>query len=253
MRHPWTERLKSRIRPLLFKFFKGGRESFFCPICNYRGPFKDKKIDAAKGIVRVDSKCPSCTSTERHRMLHLVLCELFSDWDGQSKSILHVAPEDCLKPMLTKHFSRYETSDLHRKDVDHNEDLQKMSFADDSYDCILVSRVLTIPPDLEACVHECRRVVRPGGIAIIAEIYKHNETQEFGEMINGRSREMGIDALELYRAHFPSVDLYLSDRYPPKNQLINNMVINGSPEDNYPDQVKVPGKGFMDLVAICHC
>lgn len=253
MRHPWTERLKSQIRPLFFKLFKGKSAQYHCPICGYRGPFKDKKIDASKGIVRVDSKCPSCTSTERHRMLHLVLEELFAEWNGEGKSILHIAPEDCLKPMLSGHFSTYETSDLLRSDVDHKEDIQNMSFADNSYDCVLVSRVLTIPPDLDACIRECRRIVRPGGIAIIAEIYKHSETQEFGEMINGRSREMGIDALGLYRKHFASVDLYLSDRYPAEYQLINNMVVDGTPEDNYPSQVRVPGKGFMDLVAICHC
>jgi SAM-dependent methyltransferase len=252
MRQAWSEKLKQRIRPALFRLIGGGREHFTCPICNYHGPFKDKLITKSPPVVRRSSKCPGCTATERHRMMFLVLRELFADWDAAGKSLLHIAPEECLRPHLTRHFETYHTADLLRNDVDFNEDIQAMSFADGSYDCVLVSRVLTIPPDLERSVAECRRILKPGGLAIIAEIHKHEKTLTFDGMINHRSREIGIDVIDLYKDHFRKVDLYLSNRYDAEYQLINLMVAAGRPQDDFPAEVRVPGRGFQELVAIGH-
>lgn len=165
---------------------------------------------------------------------------------------LHLAPEDCLRPVLAQHFGTYHTADLFKTDVDFKEDIQKLSFANASYDAVVISRVLTIPPDLEACVREIRRVLKPGGIAIIAEIYTHDQTREFGKMINARSREMGLDSLKLYERHFARVERFYSDRYEPRYQLHNLMRLEGQPKDAYPEGVRIPQQGFKDLVAVCH-
>lgn len=185
-------------------------------------------------------------------MMHLVLEELFASWDTAGKSLLHIAPEACLQASLVQRFATYHTTDLFRKDVDFNEDIQAMSFAGASYDCVLVSRVLAIPPDLDASLREMRRVLRSGGIAIIAEIYKHDSTREFGAMINERSREIGIDLLEYLQQYFQRVDCYLSDRYDQRYQLANRMRLNGAVEDDFPEKIKIPGVGFMELVAVCY-
>jgi SAM-dependent methyltransferase len=251
MRKTWSERLKQSVRPALFRLFQGGRPIFACPICGYEGPFKDKRITRDPDLVRVHSKCPGCSSNERHRMLFLVFEEVFGGGKMKSGKALHLAPEDCLRPVLSKHFTTYHTADLFKTDVDFKEDIQKLSFTAASYDAVVIARVLTIPPDLEACVREMRRVLKPGGIAIIAEIYQHDRTLEFARMINSRSREMGLNAFDLYRKHFTTVETFDSNRYKAKHQLHNLMLLNGRPKDAYPEGVRIPGCGFKDLVAVC--
>jgi SAM-dependent methyltransferase len=252
MRQTWSERLKQSVRPLWFRLFAGGRPAFACPICGYTGPFKDKRISREPDLVRVNSKCLGCGANERHRMQLLVFEEVFGAGKMRNASALHLAPEDCLRPVIKKHFATYHTADLFKTDVDFKEDIQKLSLADASYDAVIVSRVLTIPPDLTACIREMRRVLKPGGIAIIAEIYQHERTQEFGRMVNHRSRELGLDAFDLYAKHFGSVERFYSDRYDAKYQLHNLMVLDGQPKDAYPEGVKLADRGFKDLVAVCH-
>lgn len=247
-----TERVKHAIRPRLYRFVHPQKQQFDCPICGYHGPFKDKRLSRTPHIVRTDSKCLNCGAAERHRMMHLVLQELFSEWDPSSRSILHIAPEACLGQWLAPQFNVYHTADLFMPHVDFKEDIQNLSFEDGSYDCVLISRVLTIPPDLNACVRELRRILRPGGIAIIAEIYSHEKTGEVPTLREGRAREVGIDLLDLYAEHFGRVEPYLSDRYDGRHQLENWIVKNGQAFDEYPELVRAPGKGFKELVAVCH-
>jgi len=247
-----TERLKHVIRPTLYRFCPSQKQQFDCPICGYHGPFKDKRLSRTPNIVRTDSKCLGCRAAERHRMMRLVLQELFSQWDPSSRSILHIAPEKCLGQWLAPQFNVYHTADLFMPHVDFKEDIQQLSFEDGSYDCVLISRVLTIPPDLNACVRELRRVLRPGGIAIIAEIYSHEKTGPVPNLREGRAREVGVDLLDLYAEHFDRVEPYLADRYDAKYQLANRIVKDGRPFDDYPELVRVPGEGFQELVAVCH-
>jgi SAM-dependent methyltransferase len=184
-------------------------------------------------------------------MMSLVIGEVFGDWELADKSMLHIAPEDCLRPMLAE-FGLYETADLEMRNVDYQADLQQLPFADQSYDSILVSRVLTIPPDLNACLDELRRVLKPGGIAIVAETFMHDENVEYGRMQNGRSRKIGIRLLSQLEERFDRVDRYFSDRYPAEFQLNNRMTQQGVAIDDYPACVRIPKIGFMDLVAVCH-
>ncbi len=228
-----------------------GKPEFYCPICGHRGLFKDKVVSRKPRLVRRDSKCLHCGSCERHRMLYLVLDKLFAGASDKRGKVLHIAPEACLTPVLTRLFASYETADLLKPGVDYHEDIQQMSFPDASYDCVVVSRVLTIPPDLEASVREVRRILRKGGCAVIAETHTHAKTREFGSMINGRSREVGLDILETYRRHFAHVDEIVSSQFDPACQVSNCMVRDGLPADDYPERVRIPGTGFMELVAVC--
>lgn len=252
MRLAITEWIKQSIRPTLYRLIQPRSTHYECPICGYHGPFKAKVVSRDPDIVRPDSKCVGCGAAERHRMLRLVIREILEPWASPEKSILHIAPEACLKDWLAGTFGVYHTADLFMSGVDFQEDIQKMSFPDASYDCVLISRVLTIPPDLDASLSEIRRVLKPGGMAIIAETYTHEQSIEFGEMRNFRSREVGLDLIDQLERRFRCVDQLRSTDYSEKYQLTNKILRDGVPCDQYPDPVRVAGLGFMDIVLACH-
>lgn len=251
MRQRWTESLKGVVLPPLFKTFRGRKPAYECPICGYVGPFKNKRLSRAPDVVREHAKCVGCGAVERHRLQYLVFQEILPPWGAAQKSLLHIAPEFCLQPQLSKMFAVYHTADLFRADVDFREDIQQMSFPDASYDALCVSRVLVDIPHLEPAIREIRRVLKPGGLALLAEDYPREKTVEYHGKRGDRSREIGLDALDLYGRHFSRVEPFLSSRYDPKYQLFDRMCVDGRREDGFPELVRAPGIGCMELVAVC--
>jgi SAM-dependent methyltransferase len=249
MRTRPTETIKSIIRPWLFRVMHPRKARFRCPVCGYAGPFKDKVESPT--FRRTDSKCPRCASVERHRLAWLVFDDLFRDWPPAGKSILHVAPEYCLQPRLRKAFATYHTSDLFRRDVDFQADIQDMPFEEASYDCIFVSRVLTIPPDLDACLREIRRVLRPGGVAIISEYFVRERTEPDPDPHTEAARFMGVDLVDRLRERFDRVECPTADGRPAEFQLINRPVRDGKPVDDFPDLVRAPGVGAKEILLLC--
>ncbi|NOY29552.1 MAG: class I SAM-dependent methyltransferase [Planctomycetes bacterium] len=244
--------MKRAVRPSFYRLVHRSKAVYECPICDYRGPFKDKRVTNRPATVRCDSKCPGCTGTERHRMLSLMIEEMFASWNPSTKRILHFAPEPCLQPRLQKLFASYSTADLFMPGVDFKEDIQKMSFADASFDCVIISHVMTSVPDMEASVGELRRILAPGGIAIIAEAFACEATHEYGEQRGDFWREVGLNAFELFGKHFSQVEPFLSDRYDQKFQLNNRIQVNGRPDDDYPKRLRVDNVGYKTIAAVCH-
>ncbi len=251
MRHPVSEKLKQFVRPSLYRLMHRGRTMFDCPICGYHGPFKDKRVSHRPGTSRLNSKCPGCTATERHRMLSLVCDDVFCNWSPQGKSLLHFAPEPCLQSKLQRLFAVYHTADLFMPRVDFKEDLQQLTFADGSYDCVLISHVMSSVPDMHASVGELRRILKPGGLAIIAEAFTRDRTEEYGAPRGDFWREVGMDFCNVLNEHFSQVDLYMSDRFEQRYQLENQMRINGIPHDQYPEAIRVDGVGYKSVTAVC--
>lgn len=252
MRAPLVEKIKQALRPLMFQVFLRQRPVFQCPICQYQGPFKHKRVTTRSNTRRLHSKCPGCGGVERHRMLSLLINDVLGTRDPNTGSVLHFAPEACLATPLKALFKDYATADLFMPGVDHKEDIQAMSFADGMFDCVLISHVMTSVPKMDVSIRELRRILAPGGIAIIAEAFACEKTNEFGEQRGDFWREVGQDALDLFASHFETVEPYVSDRYDARYQLNNCMEVDGRSHDSYPELIRVENVGYREMVAICH-
>lgn len=118
--------------------------------------------------------CPNCRSQVRHRMLAACLDGL-SVVPGlaqsdllEGHSILHFAPERQLRERIQSAAANYQSADFERGDCDHRLDISRMpEIADKSFDCVIACDVLEHVPDDAAAFSEIRRVLRPGGVAIL--------------------------------------------------------------------------------------
>lgn len=148
----------------------------YCPICknNFNSfmPF---------GIVsRKDALCDNCKSLERHRLAWLYYQNSTNMFDGKVKSILHIAPEQCISSKLKSMPEiEYVSIDLLSKNADTAMDLTNIDFKNNMYDIILCSHVLEhIENDLLA-MKEIYRVLKPRGWASIqVPIYDHDTYED---------------------------------------------------------------------------
>ncbi|PID90181.1 MAG: SAM-dependent methyltransferase [Bacteroidetes bacterium] len=116
---------------------------------------------------RPNALAPKSLSLERHRLIWLYLS---SDLDilHASLRVLHIAPEWCLMKRLEAIPSlMYTTADLESPWAKVHCDIQALPFADDSFDLILCNHVLEHIPDDHLAMTELRRVLSPGGTAIL--------------------------------------------------------------------------------------
>lgn len=143
------------------------------------------QLDVVGGGRRHDSRCPWCGATDRARLIHLYLTQILgmafgpgrredgavepadAPHDGHLR-LLHIAPAPPLERWLrTLHHVRYVTADLERVGVDVRLDLTRLPWAAQSFDAVLCNHVLEHVPDDRAALRELRRVLRPGGWAVV--------------------------------------------------------------------------------------
>lgn len=113
--------------------------------------------------------CPRCGCHDRERHLFLYLTELglFGDFTG--RDVLHFAPERHIVPYIQRaNPSRYVRADLYPNDDSMvRADLTAMPFADASFDFVLANHVMEHVADDIQAASEIRRVLKPGGRAIL--------------------------------------------------------------------------------------
>jgi SAM-dependent methyltransferase len=127
---------------------------------------------------RDDVFCPRCGSLERHRHLWLFLRER-TDLFSAERRVLHVSPEPCLEQRLSRLPNLdYVSIDLELGRAMVVADLTALQWADDSFDCILCVHVLEHIPDDVGAMRELRRVLAPGGWAVIQVPLGRGETVE---------------------------------------------------------------------------
>lgn len=245
--------LRDKIKFFIFKLGSKGKERFECPICGYSGPFMD--IAPTTGL-RKHAKCPSCNALERHRIQFLVLERLLGDRGEVVKGkMLHFAPEPFFRDYFSKRFAQYETADFCMEGVDYHVDIQQLPFADASYDFVFASHVLEHIPDDEKAIAEIRRILRPGGIAILPVPIVTDKTIEYAEPNPYETyhvRAPGLDYFERYERHFSRVEKIASQSLPEKYQLFVYEDWSHRPTKQSPLLPSIPGDKHADIVPVCY-
>ncbi len=91
----------------------------------------------------------------------------FSDYDFRHE----ITGIDVSAPMIDRARKRLETGRYpHVKSLEMM-DAHHLSFADESFDCVVAQFVITLVADPERVLEECARVVRPGGEIILVNHY----------------------------------------------------------------------------------
>jgi SAM-dependent methyltransferase len=94
--------------------------------------------------------------------------------------LLHLAPERGIERRLRElSMVDYTCGDIDAALAEERVDVVRMPFEDASFDIVLCSHVLEHVPDDRTAIAEIRRVLRPGGRAIIIVPVKIERTEEF--------------------------------------------------------------------------
>ena len=207
------------LRAPIFKLINiNSKHKYICPICNYKGPFMDKNN-------RHRAKCPKCGELERARMAMLVVNEIYDDHKSSQTDVLHISPENFLRKIFKKKYKSYISSDLYRKDVDHQFDIEEIPYPDNSFDLVFASHVLEYVKNDKKAINEIKRVLRPGGLAFLPVPMLHDKTIDFEERPPNKRiiRETGVDYFDRYREVFTEVKVYDPSSFDEKFNLTIDM------------------------------
>lgn len=168
------------IRPMLvFRtlirkiIYTGGKQ--YCPICERHVrrflPFGDPP--------RAHARCPICGSLERHRLDWLLFGKNTDLFDGTSKTMLHVAPEE----FLATRFRRiknldYLSADLNSAKAMVQMDITDINYPDNAFSVIYCSHVLEHVPNDHKAIAEFYRVLKQDGWAVLQVPITTDKTYE---------------------------------------------------------------------------
>ncbi len=248
----WVRKLKAELSRRVFLLSSRNKQSFECPVCGYVGPFMD--VTPHTGLRR-HAKCPKCGALERHRIQFLVVEDLLRGVRTESMKILHFAPEQFFRDYFSQRFGAYESADICMEGVDHQVDIQSLPFANASYDYVFASHVLEHIPDDELALSEIRRVLKPGGVAVLPVPIVAEQTIEYPEpnpYEDMHVRAPGLDYFERYERYFSKVDQFTSRSFPEKYQLFIYGDRSIWPTKESPLLPPMQGEKHVDIVPICH-
>lgn len=157
------------LLPLAEKMVPGGSRQ--CPVCGWRG--RAFRAFLSSDEVIPGCICPGCGSFDRHRQLVLgVRMELAQCRGSQSgpRMILGYSLSTALRFLLEHEgVARCFRTDIavgdNRFAPDFVSDLRRTPFGKETFDWIFCSHVLEHIQELDLCVNEILRMLKPGGVA----------------------------------------------------------------------------------------
>ncbi|MCE7863505.1 MAG: methyltransferase domain-containing protein [Bacteroidetes bacterium CHB5] len=159
---PWLQRMAGTGLKVASLFYAGNKVE--CPVCNSR--FK-KFMPYGRINPRPNALCPHCLSLERHRLIWMYL-QQETNFFKTPLQVLHVAPEVCfMKRFEKQHGVRYITTDIESPLAKVKADIHQLPFADNTFDAVLCNHVLEHVADDIQAMREIKRVLKPGGWAIL--------------------------------------------------------------------------------------
>jgi predicted SAM-dependent methyltransferase len=249
--------LRDRVLPgeagvVAYKLFNYFKPHFVCPICHYHGPFFNAYRRSVG--VRRNSRCPRCQSKERHRLQFMVMQQLARRFDFASMRVLHIAPEKFFMRIFRESFKEYVGANLQaNRNVDLQADLRALPFADHSFDVVYASHVLEHIKDDARVLAEVKRVLRPGGLAVLPVPMVANQTVEYpapNPHEFDHVRAPGPDYYERYRGYFSGLETYSSADFPETYQLYMYEDRSIFPHAISPLRPPMQGERHPDLVAV---
>ena len=131
----------------------------FCPACEQWSYF----LHWPGPPIIAEFGCPNCDSHSRQRMIAKYITS------GDIKicgSVIHFAAEPILRKHIEPLSDIYKTADLYN-DADLRVDVENISFADNSFDTIVINHVLEHVSDYKKGISELARILKPTGRCII--------------------------------------------------------------------------------------
>lgn len=180
-------------------FYMGNKVE--CPVCekHFRKFLPFGRLAAS----RENALCPHCLSLERHRLIWYYL-KNETDFFSAPLKMLHVAPEYCFISRFKATPSLdHTTGDLESPLADVMMDVHDIPFEDGTFDVLFCNHVLEHVEDDVAVMKEIRRVLKPGGWAILQSPMdmKLETTYEDPSITDPREREIHFgqdDHLRMY-------------------------------------------------------
>lgn len=170
-------------------------------------------------------------------------------------SILHIAPEPALTEYIQSFAGRYDSGDIKPGRAALTLDLRSMdAIADETYDLVYASHVLEHVDQDARALSEIRRVIKPGGCAILPVPIVVDSTVEYPEPSpteHFHVRATGPDYFERYESEFGRVDYIRSSDAPDAAQTWTYEKRSGFPNRNAPNRPSQDGDRHEDVVPVC--
>ncbi len=159
---PLLQRVSTPVLKLIGLYLRG--DTVTCPIINrsYR-----RFLPYGRLKPRPNALCPESLSLERHRLLWLYLQDR-TNFFKERLHFLHIAPEQCfMKKFEQQHGDGYITGDLVSPLARVKMDVHAIPFEDNTFDAAMCNHVMEHVDDDIQAMREIRRVLKPGGWAIL--------------------------------------------------------------------------------------
>lgn len=135
-----------------------------CPVCDSGV----RRFLSLGRDARGSARCPACSSLDRHRLTVVEMERRPERYEVTEGLFVHIAPEHCLEPYFRRRYgAAYVSGDLMNPRADRVIDLTDIDLPDASVGGFYCSHVLEHIEDDRRALGEIKRVLAPGGWAVL--------------------------------------------------------------------------------------